>query len=81
MMCWTCVTITTKLRQQFQNRKHGAPEGPCRYCGQTATLRDHVIPLARGGTNDFRNIALACKRCNRTKGTNLVPFQIRMQPS
>ena len=29
---------------------------------------DHVIPLAKGGTHTWRNIKLACRKCNWEKG-------------
>ena len=32
-----------------------------------ATL-EHIIPQTRGGTDDIENLAVACARCNRTKG-------------
>lgn len=32
---------------------------------------DHVIPLSRGGTNDPRNIVLACEFCNSSKHNKL----------
>ena len=43
----------------------------CAYCRcgldeKTAT-RDHVVPLARGGSNDISNIAVACASCNKKK--------------
>ena len=28
---------------------------------------DHIMPLSRGGTNDIKNLQLACKRCNSMK--------------
>ncbi len=28
---------------------------------------DHVVPLAKGGTNDYDNLAIACCRCNCSK--------------
>lgn len=30
---------------------------------------DHVVPIARGGTNDLENLVLACSDCNTRKGT------------
>lgn len=30
---------------------------------------EHRLPVCRGGTNDERNLVLACARCNRAKGT------------
>ena len=43
----------------------------CIYC--PANLRrgyhaDHIMPLARGGTNDISNIQLLCPTCNDSKG-------------
>lgn len=45
--------------------------GRCAYCGRgdVALTRDHVVPIARGGTNDIRNIVPACMPCNRAKAT------------
>lgn len=46
----------------------------CRYCGIDISLKysiDHIIPLSRGGTNWPWNIALACPRCNFSKGPKL----------
>lgn len=37
----------------------------------SATL-DHVVPVARGGTDDPSNIATACWRCNSIKGAWLL---------
>ena len=33
-----------------------------------ATL-EHIVPRTRGGTNAVENLAVACARCNREKGT------------
>ncbi|MDP9276109.1 MAG: HNH endonuclease [Chloroflexota bacterium] len=44
--------------------------GCCVYCGEARPLiRDHNIPLVRGGTNDIGNILPACRRCNNRKYT------------
>lgn len=44
----------------------------CAYCGkglspQTAT-GDHKQPIALGGSNKSKNIAMACRDCNGRKG-------------
>lgn len=28
---------------------------------------DHILPISRGGTNDFWNLQYLCRQCNRTK--------------
>ncbi len=40
----------------------------CARCGATEDLTaDHVVPLARGGTNYGRRVTL-CRPCNSSKG-------------
>ena len=42
----------------------------CTYCGSQRDLQgDHVLPLSRGGSNAFDNLATACKACNGAKGS------------
>jgi 5-methylcytosine-specific restriction endonuclease McrA len=46
--------------------------GRCAYCHRVKELvRDHVIPLVLGGSNDITNIAPACRNCNQRKGRML----------
>jgi len=46
--------------------------GKCVSCQSQDKLEfDHVIPLARGGSNTARNIQLLCEICNRAKGSDL----------
>lgn len=49
--------------------------GKCFYCDEKLTIknrsRDHLIPLAVGGSNGRRNIVPACKKCNYLKGDML----------
>jgi 5-methylcytosine-specific restriction endonuclease McrA len=37
-------------------------------CTGRSTTADHVIPLARGGTNELVNLVGACRRCNEQRG-------------
>jgi 5-methylcytosine-specific restriction endonuclease McrA len=44
--------------------------GLCAACRCSIRLRfevDHVMPLARGGSNDRKNLQLLCRSCNRRK--------------
>jgi 5-methylcytosine-specific restriction endonuclease McrA len=43
--------------------------GRCAYCPSPADTRDHVIPLAEGGTDEIDNIVPACRPCNSRKGS------------
>lgn len=52
----------------------------CEYCFMLEAIAlhkhepDHIIPRQHGGENDVDNLALACMRCNRYKGTNVGSF-------
>ncbi len=46
----------------------------CWHCGKKIGKEwhiDHLIPLARGGSNDARNIVISCPKCNLSKGAKL----------
>lgn len=40
----------------------------CVYCGSLASCWDHLVPAARGGTHQVRNLAPCCSPCNLRKG-------------
>lgn len=52
----------------------------CEYCQLPANVSfyphevDHVIAIKHGGTTNADNLAYACWRCNRYKGTDLGSF-------
>ncbi|MDQ6888379.1 MAG: HNH endonuclease [Gemmatimonadota bacterium] len=59
----------------------------CQYCGRSqqelktreSLTRDHLVPLSRGGTNEWTNVITACSPCNTRKG-NRMPEEIGMHP-
>lgn len=46
----------------------------CRECGsskdETSLEIDHIVPVAKGGTNDIDNLQTLCRECNRMKHTD-----------
>lgn len=50
----------------------------CRYCGKQADERplhiDHIVPVAKGGTNDEQNLVTACADCNLGKADRSPSF-------
>jgi 5-methylcytosine-specific restriction endonuclease McrA len=51
----------------------------CGYCGRgdLPLTIDHVIPKARGGSDDWENLVSACTICNNKKGDR-TPEEARM---
>ena len=54
----------------------------CQYCGKVFAQRDlnleHVVPLSRGGTSNWKNVVTACIACN-TQKDNRTPMEAGMQ--
>lgn len=63
----------------FQVRREVAARDKyrCVYCGVHAKKRgvkthvDHIVPLAKGGSNEISNLCLACEACNLKKGEQI----------
>jgi 5-methylcytosine-specific restriction endonuclease McrA len=53
----------------------------CVWCGRQVWRSDlnveHLMPRARGGQTRPENLAVACKRCNRDRGTKPVVAYVR----
>lgn len=49
----------------------------CQYCGRSAPEVelhiDHIVPVARGGSNENINLLAACADCNQSKQADLLP--------
>ena len=62
--------IPRKLRHQVFKRDGYR----CRECGaskdETSLEIDHIVPVARGGTNNIDNLQTLCRECNRMKHTD-----------
>lgn len=47
-------------------------DGKCVKCRNNQNLEfDHIIPVAKGGSNTERNIQLLCEKCNREKSDKI----------
>jgi hypothetical protein len=56
--------IPSEVRLRVWHRDGGV----CKNCGATDDLEfDHIIPVAKGGSNMENNIELLCKHCNSKK--------------
>lgn len=82
------IHVPRKFRRQVTNTfLFARDEYTCQYCGRTAfdlkpreaLTRDHLIPLSRGGTNEWTNVVTACSSCN-TRKSNRMPSEIGMHP-
>ncbi len=82
------VHVPRRFRRQVTNTFLFARDRyRCQYCGRTSAelkpreslTRDHLIPLSRGGTNDWTNVVTACSPCN-TRKANRLPHEIGMHP-
>lgn len=67
--------MTGRLRQQIKERD----DYTCRYCGNSTHKEpnllleiDHIVPVAKGGTTEEKNLQTLCWKCNRSKGDKLV---------
>lgn len=82
------IHVPRKFRRQVTNTfLFARDQYKCQYCGRTgadlkpreALTRDHLIPLSRGGSNEWTNVVTACSSCN-TRKSNRLPSEIGMYP-
>jgi len=83
------VHVPRRFRRQVTNTFLFARDNyRCQFCGRTQAdlrfreclTRDHLVPLSRGGTNDWSNVLTACSSCNTRKG-NRLPEEVGMHPA
>lgn len=50
--------------------------GCCQWCGRRvfpgSATTDHIIPVIRGGGENWKNLCLACEKCNVKKDSQLM---------
>lgn len=82
------IHVPRKFRRQVTNTFLFARDDySCQFCGRRQNelrfreclTRDHLVPLSRGGTNDWANVITACSSCNTRKG-NRLPEECGMEP-
>jgi hypothetical protein len=63
------VAISSNVKREVWRRD----QGHCARCGSRENLEyDHIIPVAKGGSNTARNIELLCQECNRKKSDKIM---------
>ncbi len=57
---------------ELKRELHKAQAGKCMYCGRKPGIDlmdiDHKNPMAKGGSDQKRNLQLLCRSCNTRKG-------------
>ncbi len=60
-------------KKEVKHTLYGRQEGVCKGCKGYFEYRhlevDHIVPQAKGGGDEERNLQLLCSSCNRRKGT------------
>lgn len=83
------VHVPRRFRRQVTNTFLFARDDyRCQYCHRTGgelrhrecLTRDHLVPLSRGGHNEWSNVVTACSSCNTRKGNHL-PEECGMHPA
>ena len=82
LLIWAAATDSTFQWWPSDERYNEALIGKCIHCRCTLTVEligkrrqiatvEHIVPRTHGGTDDVRNVAMACARCNGAKGRRL----------
>lgn len=66
--------ISKKRRKDVYKRADYACQNPnCTYRGKAFLTVDHIIPVAKGGTNEISNLQALFEKCDNTKGDKIIP--------
>jgi hypothetical protein len=67
--------MRTRISEEVRRQVRLQADERCGYCLSSQKYVfgpleiDHIVPIARGGTDDEENLWLACRMCNGFKGT------------
>ena len=69
-----------KRSKDIKHTLYGIQQGHCNGCKYHYQFKDleidHIIPRAKGGPNDDKNLQLLCGNCNRRKGGKLTMTEL-----
>jgi len=65
-------TNTRHISRDIRQRVWQRYGGRCAECGAGNSLEfDHIVPVAKGGSNSDSNVQLLCRKCNLKKSDNI----------
>jgi hypothetical protein len=65
-------TNTRHISRDIRQRVWQRYGGRCAECGAAEYLEfDHIVPVAKGGSNSEANVQLLCRKCNLTKSDRI----------
>lgn len=65
------ILIPKEVRKYIYNRDKNQCQGCGKKLTETMLNIDHIIPLAKGGSNDISNLQTLCSDCNQKKKANI----------
>ena len=67
------IAITTAVRSYVFERDNYQYQSCGKTNEETELNTDHIIPLAKGGSNDISNLQTLCRSCNQKKKHHFDP--------